>query len=152
MLGSCVDECPGSAWLGPVGNWKCCQVAFHTLFFTDLYLGTGVKACTQQPFHDEHRRIFEGYEELEDRPPVLEYEKTFIRAYLLHCLDKIPRALAEEDEASLAAPSPFKWLPMTRAEVYACNIRHIQHHAGQLSLRFKLDHAIDIPWVKVGSA
>ena len=30
------------------------------------------------------------------------------------------------------------------------SIRHIQHHAAQLSLRIRLDHQIDTPWVRTG--
>jgi len=35
---------------------------------------------------------------------------------------------------------------LTRAKLHVVNIRHIQHHAAQLSLRLRLDHQEDIPW------
>jgi hypothetical protein len=39
---------------------------------------------------------------------------------------------------------------MSRAELYVYNLRHIQHHAAQLSLRLRLDHGVNIAWVGSG--
>jgi hypothetical protein len=38
----------------------------------------------------------------------------------------------------------------SRAELYAYNTRHIQHHAAQLSLRLRIDAGVDIPWIGLG--
>ena len=37
-----------------------------------------------------------------------------------------------------------------RAELHVYSIRHIQHHAAQLSLRLRLDAGVAIPWIGVG--
>ena len=110
MLGRCVDRCPADNWNGPVAKLKFCQVAFHTLFFTDLYLGRGPDAFREQPFHLDHLDLFGDYEELEDRPPQRVYEKPAIKKYLEHCRQKAAQVMADETAESLGQPSGFDWL------------------------------------------
>lgn len=149
-LAHAVERCPDSAWLAPVVNWKFCQVAFHTAFFADLYLGRGIDGLRGQPFHRSHADAFRDYEELEPRPPAHTYERTFIERYIEHCRVKSAAALAAETAETFAGPSGFEWLKITRAEVYPYNARHIQHHAAQLSLRLRSDHNVEVPWVRSG--
>ncbi len=146
----CIECCPAESWHGPVVNYKFCQATFHVLFFADLYLGQDVPALRQQRFHRENRELFGDYEELEDRPPASLYRKDQLRPYVQHCFGKASDVIAAETAESFAAPSGFQWLPFSRAEVYVYNIRHIQHHAAQLSLRLRIDHDEDVPWVKSG--
>ena len=150
MLGACVDRCPNSNWQGRVAKYKFCQVTFHTLIFTDLYLGPDVDSLGKQPFHLEHASIFADYEELEDRVPVHTYDKSFIRAYLQHCRDKASSVIAEETEEALNQNPGFERKHFSRAELHVSNIRHIHHHAAQLSLRLRLDTNEDVPWVHSG--
>jgi len=151
MLDSCVERCPDAMWNIPVANLKVCQVAFHALFFADYYLGPpDDDSFRRQPFHRDNMHIFRDYEELEDRAQVLLYDKSAIKAYLDHCRNKASQAIAAETEASLAAPCGFARKPFSRAELYVLNIRHIQHHTAQLSLRFRLDAHDGAPWVASG--
>ena len=149
-LNTCVDRCPETAWDAPVANWTFCQVAFHTLFFTDLYLSQNEDSFRRQPFHRDNEHIFRDYEELEDRPPTLRYDKTSIKRYMTHCRNKASEVVAAETAETLKAQPGFKWLTFSRAEVHVCNIRHIQHHAAQLTLRLRIDAKVDIPWVRSG--
>ena len=151
-LNACVDRCPDAAWDAPVANMKFCQVAFHTLFYADYYLGPdGEKdAFRAQPFHRENAAMFRDYEEFEPREQVLIYDRPSIRKYLQHCRTKAANAIESETAASLAAPAAFGRRAFSRAELYVYNTRHIQHHAAQLSLRLRLDHAIEVPWVGSG--
>src|SRR4051812_31277852 len=84
MLNLCVARCPDASWNQRVADLKFCQAAFHGVFCTDLYLQSSddVGALKRQPFHVEHSRAFGDYEELEDRPQVLLYEKPFVASYL----------------------------------------------------------------------
>jgi hypothetical protein len=150
MLGACVDRCSESAWHGPVANLRFCQAAFHALFCADLYLGEDVESLRGQLFHREHAAVFGDYEEFEDRPPQAVYEKPFIKAYLQHCRDKAATALAGETEETLVRRAGCDWLDLSRAELHVYNIRHIHHHAAQLSLRLRLDAGEGIPWVSSG--
>ena len=151
MLDSCVERCPDAIWNSPVANLKFCQVAFHALFFADYYLGPpDDDSFRRQPFHRENPHIFRDYEELEDRVQVLLYDKPAIKAYLGHCRKQALQVIAAETEESLAAPCGFARKHFSRAELNVLNIRHIQHHAAQLSLRLRLDAHDGVPWVASG--
>jgi hypothetical protein len=125
-------------------------VAFHTLFYADYYLGPDDASFRLQPFHRDHSDFFRDYEEFEDRPQVLLYDKRAVNIYLDHCRRKAADVIATETADSLAAACGFARRNMSRAELYVYNIRHIQHHAAQLSLRLRLDFGESIPWVGSG--
>ncbi len=148
-LNICINKCPQTAWNAPVGNLKFCQVVFHTLFFTDFYLGPNAELFRDQPFHRKNKDFFRHYEELEDRPQVLLYDKPAIKKYLKHCRAKALEVVAAESSKVLIGPSGFR-RGRSRAELHLYSIRHIQHHAAQLSLRLRVDHGISIPWIASG--
>lgn len=149
-LNACVDACPDTAWNGPVVNLKFCQVVFHTLFYADYYLGVSEEPFRQQAFHRQHAAVFGEYEELQPAAPINLYEKPWIKVYLQYCREKAVEVARSETAESLAAPSGFPRKPFTRAEGHVYNIRHIQHHAAQLSMRLRMDSQIDIPWFRSG--
>lgn len=148
-LNLAIERCPDAGWNGPVANWKFCQAAFHVVFFADVYLqpSDDVDALKRQAFHVAHAADFRDYEELEDRAQVLLYEKAFVRRYLQEVRRKARETIARESAEVLAGPSGFRRRQCSRAELHVYNIRHVQHHAAQLSLRLRLDAGVDIPWV-----
>ncbi len=149
MLHLAIERCPDTSWNGCVANLKFCQAAFHVVFFADVYLqpSDDVDALKRQAFHAQNAAEFGDYEELEDRPQVLLYEKAFVRRYLLYARRKAQETLARESAEVLAGPSGFRRRTCSRAELHVYNIRHIQHHAAQLILRLRLDAKVDVPWV-----
>jgi hypothetical protein len=148
-LNLAVARCPDATWSGPVANWKFCQAAFHVVLFADLYLhpSDDVASFKRQPFHVARADVFRDYEEFEDRPPVLLYERPFVLEYIQVVRQKAQATIAGETAEVLAGPSGFHWRKCARAELHVYNIRHIQHHAAQLALRLRLDGQIDVPWV-----
>src|SRR5438105_434626 len=78
-LNIAIARCPDAIWNQPVAKWKFCQAAFHCVFFADVYLQptNDEEALKRQPFHLEHKHVFRDYEELQDRPQVLLYDKPF---------------------------------------------------------------------------
>ena len=149
-LNACIDCCPEAAWDAPVANLTFSQVAFHTLFFTDLYLAPDVESLRTQTFHRDHPGFFRDYEELEPRRQQHGYDRPSIKRYLEHCREKARAVILAETEQSLNGPSGFDWKEYNRAELHVTNIRHIQHHAAQLSLRLRIDFGVDVPWVGSG--
>ena len=83
---------------------------------------------------------------------MLLYEKPFVLSYLQNVRRKAQDTIARESAEVLAGPSGFNWRKCSRAELHVYNIRHIQHHAAQLSLRLRLDaddrHAVGEPRVE----
>jgi hypothetical protein len=148
-LNLAIARCPDASWNERIASLKFCQAAFHTVFFTDVYLqpSDDVDAFKVQPYHLEHRNKFRDYEEMEDRAQVLLYEKPFVLDYLRHVRRKAQETIARESAEVLAGPSGFARRNCSRAELHVYNIRHIQHHAAQLILRLRLDTEVDIPWV-----
>lgn len=153
MLRACVDGCPDAAWNAPVANHRFSQVVFHTLYFTDLYLGRDGEASFRgQSLHGSLAPLFADLppdrEPLEDPTP-RPYERASLRSYLELCRRKAIAVMAAETEDTLSAPDDFGG-DFSRAELHVYNIRHIQHHAAQLSLRLRLDTGSGIGWVGSG--
>ena len=149
-LNACIVRCPDDTWDKPIASLAFCQAAFHALFYTDVYLCENTEAIKQQDFHRDHPDFFRDYEEMEDRAQVLMYDKASILTYVSFCREKAVDTVAAENAASLAAPCGFPWLGISRAELYLYNIRHIQHHAAQLSLRLRLNGDAEVPWSRSG--
>ncbi len=149
-LNTCVDRCPDGLWDAQVGNQPYCQVVFHTLFFADYYLGPDEKSFKDQSFHRDHKAFFADYEQLEDREPVSLYKRAAIKTYAEYCRKKASTVVASETAESLGEPAQFESRDFSRAELHIYTIRHIQHHAAQLSLRLRLDAKQNIPWIGSG--
>jgi len=149
-LDTCIERCPENAWDDKIGQYPFNQVAFHTLFFTDYYLGRDAEALRGQPFHRDNPEFFGDYEQLEYREPVTLYDRASIKKYMRHCRQKASDVIASETADSLSGPAGFPRRDFSRAELYVLTIRHIQHHAAQLSLRLRIDADVEIPWVGSG--
>ena len=149
-LRHCIDSCPDESWHQPVCNNSFAQSVFHALFFADVYLGQNPDVVSDQDFHREHESSFAGYEEWEATPPTKKYDRDFIVAYLKHCRQRAKLVIDQFTAENLSQPSGFEWIKGTAAEVHVYNIRHIQHHAAQLSLRLRLDQGDGVPWVRSG--
>jgi hypothetical protein len=44
-------------------------------------------------------------------------------------------------------PSGFYWIPMNKLELQFYNIRHLQHHTGELCERLGKTGAVEIGWI-----
>ena len=151
-LNLCLEQCPDELWQEPIGNEPYSRVVFHTIFFADLYLSTDEASFRQQPFHLENADLFGDYEQLQWWDPVCTYERVPLQKYLTFCREKAVGAISTETDESLAAPSGFPRRNFSRAELHVYSMRHIQHHAAQLSLRLRLSADVGIPWVGSGWA
>ena len=152
MLRACLDKADAATWLATSARYPFWQVAYHTLFITDLYLAPEEKAFRPPPFHRE------GYSDLgpvpwaPDRQIVIDqpYDKETLVAYLDSIRAKAKAVMGAETDAVLAGPSGFSWLPFTRLELHAYSTRHVQHHTGQLAAVLRRQQGHGVSWV--GSA
>lgn len=153
MLKACVDRCPDTAWNAPVANYRFSQVVFHTLYFTDLYLGREDEASFRgQPFHLRLAPLFADLPanlEPFEVPAPRSYDRPPLLTYLEFCRRKVIEIMATETEETLSALEGFG-RDFSRAELHVYNIRHINHHAAQLGLRLRLDTGEGIKWVGSG--
>jgi hypothetical protein len=126
MLGECIRQCPEEHWEGKIAKETFRWAAYHTLFFTDLYLSANELAFELRDLHE-----LGG----DEREPIaaVGLPKNEAMEYVPLCRKKAIDSIAAETEHSLAGPSGFSWYKITRGEMHLVNIRHIQHHTGQLS-------------------
>jgi uncharacterized damage-inducible protein DinB len=126
MMHHCIKACPAKLWEGKIANATFRQVAYHTLFFVDLYL-----SATSESFQlrDLHRRG--GDERGTAVSPGLSKPQTL--SYLSICRDKARKTLSKETAKILQGPCGFSYRKFSRGELHIYNIRHIQHHTGQFS-------------------
>ena len=149
-LNQCIANCPDGEWSVPHPDGPFSQVLFHSLIFTDIYLGREEEAVKTQEFHEKNKAMFKDYEELEDRKPVQVYSREEIKRYFDFCLKKGRIEIAKESSESLGGESGFDYRKFSRLELYIYLIRHIQHHAAQLGLRIQLSTGRELRWVGSG--
>ena len=142
----CIEACPDSEWQEPHKDYPFSQVVFHTLFYTDFYLGRDSVPFKDQAFHQKHKDVFKDYEELGNKLSENLYGKTFCLDYLAHCASKLRAVVESETEESLSAGSGIGFRKTSRAELHIYNMRHIQHHAAQLGLRIQWAAGREMPW------
>lgn len=147
MLNQCIQACPPDHWEGRIANQTFRQIAYHALFFVDLYLSPAEDAFQLRDVHTL------GGDEREPVPSTgLSRDETL--SYLAVCRQKALEVLTSETPESLERPSGYSWLPFSRGELHLYNLRHVQHHAGQLSVYLRrIDNVPDpkaLRWVKTG--
>jgi uncharacterized damage-inducible protein DinB len=127
MLSDCVRKCPEEHWEGKIANDSFRQVAYHTLFYVDYYLSANEQEFQLRDFH--HR----GGDERTSDEPSAGLTKAETLRYIAVCRQKLLDVLAKESAEALQSESGFSRLALSRGELHIYNIRHVQHHTGQLS-------------------
>jgi uncharacterized damage-inducible protein DinB len=143
MLDQCVRICPAGHWESRIANDTFRQVAYHTLFFVDLYLSPGEAAFELRELH------VRGGDERSSATASAGLAQDETLAYVALCRHKAVAALASETAESLTRDSGFARQRCSRAELHLYNIRHVQHHTGQLSASLRRIKC-DVAWVKTG--
>jgi len=148
MLNQCIESCPLDHWEDKIAQGTFRWVAYHTLFFVDLYLSRD-----EESFVERELNLLGG----DERGSVVcvGLSKADTLTYLGICRQKMLETIPAVTEDSLRAPSGFEWYKITRGELHLVNIRHVQHHAGQLSafLRRVVPECQDhraLPWAHTG--
>src|SRR5262249_53413922 len=106
-------------------------------------------AFVLRDFH--HRGGDERNDEIAN--PGLAQDETL--AYVSICRQTMLDALAAETAESLQGTSGFAYRPITRGELHVYNLRHVQHHTGQLSAYLRrVDPSLSagnaLPWIGTG--
>jgi uncharacterized damage-inducible protein DinB len=128
MLENAILACPDEVWRAgepPRALW---YVAFHTLFFLDLYThGTLEGFAPPPPF---------TLDELDPSGvfPERVYSREELSDYLLACRDQCRSAIAELTQETAARQCEFDWVQESYGDLLLRNLRHVQHHTAQLNL------------------
>ncbi|MHC4993983.1 MAG: DinB family protein [Planctomycetota bacterium] len=135
-----IESCPDCLWANESRHPPYWRLAFHTLFWLDLYLYGAVEGFVPpEPY---------GLEELEwdDRPPRV-YTREEMRTYALHGRDRCVVALDGLTEKRANRECAFGWGTVPYAELLLYNMRHVQHGVGQMNLILRQMEGVGSRWV-----
>ena len=146
MLRATLLATPEEVWNDANYEIRTWRLAYHTLYYAKLYLSPSFNTfaiwneaieyaeCLGGTWEDPHARVdVEGVHTVEE---------------LIHFLDLLLVDLPEViDVVPLEADSGFEWYPCSRLELHLNNIRHIQHHTGQIIERIRTHGINGIAWV-----
>jgi hypothetical protein len=145
-LREAIEVCPDRAWNSAEDENRFWHIAYHVLFFTDLYMT--VREEEYRPWPEGRREAvplgenpFDPEAEFDDSD---DYSREQLLGYLEEVRGRIDEELAGHD---LSGPSGFSWLPMSRLEAHIYNIRHLQHHTAQLVDRMREREGVHVAWV-----
>ena len=144
MLLTAIEKSPDALWTSDAYANPCWHIAYHTLYYADLYLHQTEADFT--PWHkhrpDHQRLTARG----PDSGPLVPYSQAEALEYARRIDAGVAAALARLD---LTAPEcGFSWYQMPKFEPQLVSLRHIQHHTGQLADRLRHATGRGSPWTK----
>lgn len=149
MFRDAVTKCPDGEWLDTRHRNAFWQVAYHTLFFTHLYLQPDEAAFRPWERHQpaQHSDGIAGPPDPASALPLIPqpYSKEDVLAYWELCDGMVDAAVDALDLRR--ADSGFYWYKMPKLEHQLVNIRHVQHHAAQLADRLRACADVGVRWV-----
>ena len=147
MLTQAVEQCPEDLWFDEGYRNRFWHVAYHATFYTHLYVQPAEGDFRPWSKHVPNSnylgpRPWTQNERFQIPEP---YAKPDVQQYMQLCRCEVERCaplLRFED------PSEFSWLPFNKLELQFYNIRHLQHHTGQLIERLRTARDIGVEWVR----
>ena len=131
MLENAMRACPDDVWP------ECWYIAYHTLFFLDFNSSESAEGfAPPAPFTLEE---LDPAGILPERP----FTKDELLGYLEHGRKKCRATIEAITEETAGEHCGFERPDITRVELLLYNMRHVQHHTGQLNLilRQRIDSA-----------
>jgi hypothetical protein len=128
MLENSILACPEEVWGNRFEPSEFWYLAYHTLFWLDLYLSENPdEFLPQDPF---------TLEELDPAGllPGRVYTKEELIKYLYHGRKKCQSVIKSMSDEKSRQHFKFGTLDLSFAELLLYNMRHVQHHAAQLNL------------------
>lgn len=153
MLRETIEQCPDELWLSGEDTNAFWQVAYHTMFFTHLYLLENESAFEGWEGHQgnvQHPDGIPGPPDPRSRLPLIPrpYTRTEALAYWSICDHMVGSAIDRMDLES--AESGFHWYTISKFEHQLVNLRHLQHHTAQLADRLRRTRGFGTRWVSAG--
>lgn len=147
MLENAIAACPDELWNDRDRQPEVWYLAFHTLFFLDLYLSPTLDGFAPPPPFTLDELDPAGV--LPERP----YSQAELLAYLNHGRRKARATLAGLDDDGASRSTTFPWaaaLPF--GELLLVSLRHVQHGAAQINLVLRQEVDAAPGWVKRAAA
>lgn len=147
MLRQAIESCSESLWLDAGYTNRFWHIAYHTLFYTHLYVQGSEEEFHPWEHHQKGSNYLGARAEANQEPgtEITPYTRAQVLEYWKVCQDQVTRRVAQD---KLGAESGFSWLPFKRFEVHLYNLRHLAHHTGQLADRLRIVANTGVPWVR----
>jgi hypothetical protein len=150
MLRQTIDLCPQEMWSDDQHVNSVWQIAYHTLFFTHLYMQPTEAAFRPWKHHQsrvQYPDSIPGPVDANSPLPLLPipYTKDQVLAYWSACDEMVDETVDTLD--LLSADSGFSWYKVSKLEHQIINIRHIQHGAAQIADRVRSQADLGVDWV-----
>jgi len=147
MLAKTIELCPEPLWLSTGYTNRFWHIAYHAVFYTHLYLHSDDAGFKPWVKHQPGTNFLGPRPGDPNEPPKngFSYSKADVNEYHAVCRAELERRVSALD---LSAPSGFHWLPFNKFELQLYNIRHLQHHTGQLADRLRTAENIGVGWIR----
>jgi hypothetical protein len=145
MLDNAMRECPEAVWSDRARNPEFWYVAYHTLFWLDFYLNDSPEGFAPPAPFDLAELDPAGL-----LPPRV-YTQDELRNYLQFCREKCRKTMDSLTDEKAREEHVFGKANFTRLELHVYNLRHVQHHAGQLHLLLRQTIDSAPRWVRRGA-
>jgi len=150
MLRLAVEHCPDSLWDDRTDGPPFWHLAYHALFFTDFYLSDDDKTFQPASFHEDKAHFLPGdYKEFGGivTTPAKAFTQDQLLEYADHCIRKCDETLDKLTDEQALERCGFWWYELNVGEFLLNNLRHAQHHAGQLCLLLRRRAGIEVDWL-----
>lgn len=146
MLKQAILDCPDTVWDAPAYKNRFWHIAYHTLFYTHLYLQPSESDFVPWASHREEYEFMGPLPWPPHEEPVIgePYGKEEVLEYLAFCQKQVEGTIGT---LNLDGESGFYWLPFGKLELQFYSIRHLQQHTGELCERLGTTGDIEISWV-----
>jgi hypothetical protein len=126
MLTQALETCPAELWNLHQDEFPLWQQAFHVLWYADLYL-----SFAPEPFENTlGDREIAGFKVTPEGP----LSRPEMLAYAVHVRAKADAVLDWVTDEALGSPNErLHWSGPTLAHRLAYNVRHVQHHIGEIN-------------------
>ncbi len=147
MLGQAIAQCPEWLWVSAEYQNAFWHIAYHTVFYADFYLQASEAVLPPWPKYRQDSQYLGPREWAPGAKTAIAepYSKAEVSEFHALALAHVAQLIPPLD---LEALSGFSWLAFDKLELQFYNIRHIQHHTGQLIDRLRTKADIGIAWVR----
>jgi len=151
MLEHVIDNANDKTWTARINNMPFWQICYHVLWFTDFYFHADQATFQPQGFdmegiHNYWIKPDSQMIENQKRP----ISKSNMKTYCTYAKQKANHFIESIDESYFTTPSPFEWHGFPKIDLVDYNLRHLQHHVGQLDIILRREQNIGNPWIMFG--
>lgn len=146
MLQQSIEICNDELWAASGFRNPFWHIAYHAAFYTHLYVQESEAAFRAWEKHvpDSQYLGARPWAPKETVKVPKPYAKAEVLEYVTSCCAEVDRNVPR---LRLEAESGFYWLRFNKLELQFYNIRHLQHHTGQLADRLRNAMDLGIIWV-----